>query len=150
MSLLVSASDQDLYYYMSLECIGNLQSIIKQYKYPNVITLFHKAGSPASLRVYTILKQASATASEHATEDQASDHSHQTHPRRREFELNVTEDPPTPEQLKNILQYVGAHSISNIISGAKNEADAIRKLKQNSDNFQSPVVCWPSLHATAT
>jgi hypothetical protein len=35
----------------------------------SVITLFHKASLPVSLRVYTLLKQASAIASEHATED---------------------------------------------------------------------------------
>jgi hypothetical protein len=42
---------------------------MKQYKYPYIITLFYRAGSPASLRVYTILKQAPAAASEHATEN---------------------------------------------------------------------------------
>jgi hypothetical protein len=87
---------------------------MKQYKYPNIITLFYQAGSPASLPVYIILKQAPAAASEHATEDQANGHSYQAHPRRREFELNVTEDPPTPEQRKNIIQYVGVHITSSI------------------------------------
>lgn len=106
-----------------------------------VITLFHKASSPASLRVNTLLKQASANASEHATEDQASDHTAQTHPRRQEFDLEVTEEPPTQDQLKSILEYVGGPKISTIIKGARDEADALKRLKENSENFQRPVVC---------
>lgn len=87
-----------------------------------------------------ILKQASATASEHATEDQASDHSHQTNPNRQQFELNIMEDPPTSDQLKSILEYVGAQRAGTIINGAKNTADAMKKLKENTDNFQRPIV----------
>lgn len=93
------------------------------------------------MRVNTLLKQASANASEHATEDQASDHTAQTHPKRQEFELEVSEDPPTPDQLKSILEYVGGPKISTIIKGARDEADAMKKLKENSENFQRPVVC---------
>jgi hypothetical protein len=92
------------------------------------------------MRVYNILKQASATATEHATEDQASDHSHQTKATRQPFDLNITEDPPTPDQLKSILEYVGAQKAGTIIKGAKDKADAMRKLKVNADNFQRPVV----------
>jgi hypothetical protein len=113
----------------------------KQHKTKDVISLFHNAKSPASLRVNTLLKQISANASEHATEDQASDHTPQTHPKRQEFELEVTEEPPTQDQLKSILEYVGAQKASTIIKGARDEADAIRKLKENSDSFQRPVVC---------
>jgi hypothetical protein len=90
--------------------------------------------------VYTLLKQASAIASEHATEDQASDHSHQTLVCREEFELNITEDPPTPDQLKSILEYIGTQRASTIVKGAKNKADAMKKLKENAENFQKPVV----------
>ena len=92
------------------------------------------------MRVYNILKQASAMATEHATEDQASDHSHQTKATRQPFDLNITEDPPTPDQLKSILEYVGPQKAGTIIMGAKNEADAMRKLKENADNFQRPIV----------
>lgn len=92
------------------------------------------------MRVHNILKQASATATEHATEDQASDHSHQTKASRQSFELNVTEDPPTQDQLKSILEYVGAQQAGKIIRGAKDEADAMRKLRENADNFQRPIV----------
>ena len=113
-----------------------------QRKTLDVITLFHKPSSPASLRVNSLLKQISANASEHATEDQASDHSHQTNPRRQEFELDVTEEPPTEDQLKNILEYMGPQNAGSIIKGAKTEADAMKLLKQNGENFQRPVVCY--------
>ena len=89
------------------------------------------------------MKQISATASEHATEDQASDHSSQTHPGRQEFELDITEEPPTEGQLKSILEYIGAQKVGTIIKGAKDEADAIKKLKQSGDSFQRPVVRDP-------
>ena len=92
------------------------------------------------MRVYTLLKQASAMASEHATEDQASDHSHQTLARREEFELNITKDPPTSEQFKRILEYIGAQRASTIVKSAKNKADAMKKLKENGENLQKPVV----------
>ncbi len=92
------------------------------------------------MRVHNILKQASAMATEHATEDQASDHTHQTKAARQPFELNITEDPPTQDQLKSILEYVGAQKAGTIIKGAKDESDAMRKLKENADNFQRPIV----------
>lgn len=93
---------------------------------------------PSSLKVYSLLKQASATASEYATEDQASDHTKQS-TQQHEFELDVTEEPPTADQLRTILEYVGAQRASTIIKGAKDEADAFRKLKENGDNFQRPL-----------
>ncbi|KAF7898184.1 hypothetical protein EAF00_004630 [Botryotinia globosa] len=109
----------------------------------DVITLFHKASSPASVRVHTLLKQASANATESATEDQASDHSAQTNPKRQEFELEITESAPTPDQLKSILEYVGVSKVGSIVAGAKDEADAVRKIKANEDSFQRPLtVDW--------
>ncbi|CZR51811.1 uncharacterized protein PAC_01688 [Phialocephala subalpina] len=114
----------------------------------DVITLFHKASSPASLRVHTLLKQLSANAAEYATEDQASDHSARTNPRRPEFELDVTEELPTHDQLKSILEYVGAQKVGTIIKGAKDEADALKKL--TSESFQRPVtVDWSNGKAVA-
>ncbi|KAL9004692.1 MAG: hypothetical protein Q9188_002488, partial [Gyalolechia gomerana] len=115
----------------------------------DVITLFHKASSPASIRAQTLLKQVSAHASETATEDQATDHSHQNKLQRTEFELNVTEDPPTSDQLRTILEYVGAGAgrAGQIVEGAVDEADALRKLKEDPNRFQRPVVgllCPPS------
>lgn len=92
------------------------------------------------MRVANLLKQASANATEHATEDQASDHSAQTTPHRAEFELNITEDPPTPDQLQTILQYVGKPGISAVIKGAESESQALKIFKQSAEAFQRPVV----------
>lgn len=111
-----------------------------QHKTKDVITLFHKASLPASLKVHNILKQASAHASQHATEDQASDHSAQANKPREEFDLEITEDPPTQDQLKSILEYIGAQKANTVVKGATSEADALRKLKENVDNFQRPIV----------
>lgn len=55
----------------------------------DVITLFHAPKNPVSTRVYTLLKQANATAVSHATEDQASDHSKQSKLERTDFELGT-------------------------------------------------------------
>jgi hypothetical protein len=90
--------------------------------------------------VLTLLKTASATASEPATEDQASDHSHQSHPERVEFDLNVVEDAPTTDQLRSILDYVGGKNAGEVIRGARDEADAMKKLQENKGAFQRPLV----------
>jgi hypothetical protein len=114
-----------------------------QHKPLDVITLFHKAASPASMRVAAALRQASAAASETSTEDQASDHSAQSNAvRRPEFKLEITENPPTADQLKTILEYVGAKRIGSIVKGAEDEDEALRKFKENVENFQRPVVCF--------
>ncbi len=88
----------------------------------------------------TLLKQASATASETATIDQAGDHAAQNKAQRSEFELNVTEDPPTSDQLRSILEYVGGRKAGDIVRGARDEADAMKKLTENAENFKRPVV----------
>ncbi|KAI0019055.1 DUF1687-domain-containing protein [Xylariomycetidae sp. FL0641] len=119
----------------------------------DIVTLFHKSGSPASVRAATLLKQISANATEAATEDQASDHSHQTHPhrQRQEFDLNITEDPPTPDQLQTILEYVGKSKISEIIQGASTPNEALKKFKENSENFKRPVIVdWNNGKAVAS
>lgn len=97
------------------------------------------------MRVHTLLKQASANAGQHATEDQASDHSHQTHPGREEFELDVTEQPPTEDQLKNIFEYLGPNSFGSVIKGAKNQTEAFKAFKENKDALIAPVVCYAPL-----
>ena len=93
------------------------------------------------MRVATLLKQASAVAAEYATEDQASDHTAQTNARRPEFNLNVTEDQPTTGQLQTILEYVGDSRIPSFVKGAKTQSEAIKKFKENQENFLRPVVC---------
>ncbi|KIH94598.1 hypothetical protein SPBR_06241 [Sporothrix brasiliensis 5110] len=120
----------------------------------DIVTLFHKASSPASMRVVSLLKQASAHASETATEDQASDHRPQTEQaaasRREPFDLNITEDPPTTDQLQTILEYVGTAGIPAIVKGAKSQTEALRKFRESHDNFQRPVVVdWNNGKAVA-
>ncbi|KAF2447196.1 hypothetical protein P171DRAFT_356114 [Karstenula rhodostoma CBS 690.94] len=107
----------------------------------NVVTLFHKPSSTASTRVHTLLKQANAQAVAHATEDQASSHQAQDKAERIEFELDVTEAPPTADQLKSILDYLGGSgAASKVISGAQNETDAMQRLKADGETFLRPVV----------
>jgi hypothetical protein len=106
-----------------------------------VITLFHKSSAAPSVRIANLLKQASAHASETATEDQASDHSHQTqHTQREPFELDITEAAPTPDQLSSILDYVGAGKAAQLVKGASSQSDALKRLKDNPDDFVRPVV----------
>lgn len=93
------------------------------------------------MRVHALLKQASANAASTSTQDQASDHSAQTNSTREEFKLEVTESAPTSDQLRSILEYVGVSKVGSVITGAKNEADAVRKFRSNDDSFQRPVVC---------
>lgn len=116
-----------------------------QHKTLDIISLFHKPAAPSSLRVVTLLKQISAQASETATEDQASDHTHQNKLQRTTFELNVTEEVPTSDQLRTILEYVGEDKASEIVEGAKDSGDAIRRLKQNPKLFKAPVVSQKGL-----
>jgi arsenate reductase-like glutaredoxin family protein len=104
------------------------------------VTLFHKPSSPPSTRVLTLLKQANATSVAHATEDQASSHGAQSKAERTEFELDVTEAPPTGDQLKNILEYLGGGAAGKLVKGAQDQSDALRLLKENADAFQRPVV----------
>ncbi|KAL3434128.1 thioredoxin-like protein [Aspergillus tetrazonus] len=108
------------------------------------ITLFHSPSSPASNTAYKILKSASAAAS-------AAD----TPVGRGEFQLEVTTAPPTTDQLRNILEYVtgdpsgagkegGArYPVSEIIQGAKNAEEAVKRFKEDSGRFLRPVtVDW--------
>jgi arsenate reductase-like glutaredoxin family protein len=105
-----------------------------------VITLFHKPTAPGSTRILTLLKQANATAKETATEDQASSHDHHSADQRTEFTLDITEAPPTSDQLKNILEYVGSQNAGKIVEGAMTENDALKKLGENPSAFVRPLV----------
>jgi hypothetical protein len=108
-----------------------------------VITLFHKPSVSVSTRVLNILRTASATAGETATIDQASDHSHHSENQRGEFQLDVTEAPPTSDQLRNIIDYLAEKGVkpSAVVQGAKDKADALKKLKEDAEGaFIRPVV----------
>ncbi|KAF7504930.1 hypothetical protein GJ744_001577 [Endocarpon pusillum] len=113
--------------------------MFRMHKTLDVITLFHTPSIPASTRIATILKQASARSQEQATEDQASDQSHQNS-RRDPFELDITEAPPTKDQLKSIFEYVGGSKAAQLVKGASSQSDALRKLQENPDSFLRPVV----------
>ncbi|KAJ5474338.1 hypothetical protein N7475_003904 [Penicillium sp. IBT 31633x] len=119
------------------------------------ITLFHSPSVQASTRVLNILKQASATAGETATEDQASDHTRHAKNQRGEFELEVTTSPPTADQLRSILDYISpvsgvggqgeqaTYGVAELVKGARNAEDALKKFKQDNDTFTRPVtVDW--------
>ncbi|KAF4124744.1 Protein of unknown function (DUF1687) [Geosmithia morbida] len=106
----------------------------------DIVTLFQKTGSPASTRIANALKQASANASTETTIDQASSTSAQDAPKRDPFELNITEEPPTEDQVQTILGYVGQGGISRIIKDARDEQDALKKFKLNKDSLLRPLV----------
>ncbi|KAI0475775.1 DUF1687-domain-containing protein [Xylariaceae sp. FL0804] len=119
----------------------------------DIVTLFQKSGQQASVRAATLLKQAAANATNTATEDQASDHSHQTHPHRQrhEFKLDIVEEPPTSDQLRTILEYVGKNRISSIINGASDETEAMKKFKESTENLNRPlIVDWNNGKAVAS
>lgn len=121
------------------------------------ITLFHSPSLAASTRTLNILKQASATAGEVATEDQASDHSRHAKQQRGDFELEVTTSPPTLDQLRSILDYVSpvsgiggpgekvTYGVAELVKGARDAEDALKKFKEDNENFVRPVVCWAGI-----
>lgn len=122
---------------MHLTSLADDQS---KHKTLDTITLFHKPSVAASTRVLTLIKTAKSTAAESATEDQASDHSHHTHPHREDFDLEVTEAAPTKDQLRTIFDYVGTNRVTDLVAGAKDEKDAMTRIAANPDAFQRPVV----------
>lgn len=115
-------------------------NLLTQGKTLDVVTLFHAPSVPASIRAQSILKQASAEASETSTIDQAADHSAQNKVQRSEFELEVTEEAPTEDQLKSILEYLNGGSPGAVVQGATSVSDALKKIKSSPSAFQRPVV----------
>ncbi|KAI1460062.1 DUF1687-domain-containing protein [Annulohypoxylon moriforme] len=107
----------------------------------DIVTLFHKAQSPASTQIAKLLKEVSAsgTAAANVTDTPTDD---QTQSKRldRVFELNITETPPTSDQLQTILDYVGKDQISKVIKGASTKKDALEIFRQNAASFSAPVV----------
>ncbi|KAL4883926.1 thioredoxin-like protein [Aspergillus karnatakaensis] len=108
------------------------------------ITLFHKPSLQSSTKALNILKTASAAA---AASDAPSG--------RGEFQLEVTTAPPTTDQLRNILEYVGGspngagkpggktYGVSEIVAGARDAEDAVKRFKEDSGRFVRPVtVDW--------
>ena len=59
--------------------------------------------------------------------------------------MEITEAAPTPDQLKSIFEYVGAGKAAQLVKGASSQSDALRKLKEDGENFQRPVIVdWNS------
>jgi hypothetical protein len=102
--------------------------------------LFHQPKLQPSVRALALLKQISAEASETATEDQASDHSHQNKIQRAEFELDIQEEPPTGDQLRSILEYAGINKAKEIVEGSHDVNDAVKRLQEDHKRFRAPVV----------
>lgn len=120
------------------------------------ITLFHNPNLAPSTRTLNILKQASAAAASSATEDQASDHTAHAKQQRGQFELEVTTDNPTTDQLRSILDYISptsgtgglgnkeTYAVSELIRGARTAEEALKKFKEDpSGSFVKPItVDW--------
>jgi hypothetical protein len=86
------------------------------------------------------LKQHQANAQNPATEDQASGSPAGSPTQRIDYELDVQETPPTGDQLKSILQYVGPGKAGTIVQGARDVTDAMEKVKRDGGLFTRPVV----------
>ncbi|KAJ6151226.1 hypothetical protein N7470_007820 [Penicillium chermesinum] len=119
------------------------------------ITLFHSPPLASSTRALNLLKQASINAAETATEDQASEYSSHAKQQRGEFELEVTANPPTTDQLRSIIEYVSpvsgvggqgdkkTYEVSELVKGAKDAEDAVKKFKEDQSRFVRPItVDW--------
>merc|ERR1711939_64212 len=85
----------------------------------------------------------SCIAQSSATEDQASDHDNQSRLQRTDFNLDVQETPPTPDQLTSILDYLGPSKAGTVVEEATGTSDALRKFNAKQQAFQRPVtVDW--------
>lgn len=55
----------------------------------------------------------------------------------------MREEPPTNDQLSNILEYLGPAKAGSVVSGASDVSDALRKFKDSEKAFQRPItVDW--------
>ncbi|KAK9317761.1 thioredoxin-like protein [Lipomyces starkeyi] len=89
----------------------------------SVVTLFHSPTSSASRRTLQLLKK------------------HMESSKRKFFDLDVTEGPPTKDQLKTMLNYTGEHKISSIVPGATSLSEATLILQSGgADRLLHPIV----------
>ena len=63
--------------------------------------------------------------------------------KRQAFQLDITDELPTGDQLQTIMEYSQKANIGSIVQGATTINEAFKKYKENPDNFRRPVV---SLH----
>ncbi|KAK9384869.1 thioredoxin-like protein [Lipomyces mesembrius] len=89
----------------------------------SVVTLFHSPTSSASRRTLQLLKK------------------HMESSKRKVFDLDVTEGPPTKDQLKTMLNYTGEHKVSSIVPGAASLSEATLILQSGgADKLLHPIV----------
>jgi hypothetical protein len=105
-----------------------------------VVTLFHKPSYAPSTRVFNLLKQSQANAAASSTIDQASPTTSGATTEEEDFELDIQETPPTEDQLKSILEYVGPQNIGNVVKGAMTEVEALRVFDRDKGSFARPLV----------
>jgi hypothetical protein len=53
---------------------------------------------------------------------------------------DIQEGTPTSDQLINIFEYLGRDKIGSVVEGASSPTEALRKLKEDGNLFQRPVV----------
>ncbi|KAK5131731.1 hypothetical protein LTR08_000620 [Meristemomyces frigidus] len=116
------------------------RNLFKESGVRDVITIFHAPASSVSIRAHTILKQAAANAQSTATIDQAGEHGKESKTERTDFDLEVHEGPPTPDQLGSILEYLGPSKAGSVVKDATGASDAMRKFNKDAKVFQSPVI----------
>jgi arsenate reductase-like glutaredoxin family protein len=54
--------------------------------------------------------------------------------------MQITEEPPTADQLKTIFEYLGTGKVGEIVKGATGESEALRIFKGDPESFQRPVL----------
>jgi arsenate reductase-like glutaredoxin family protein len=125
--------------------LGAFQSLILSatQKAKDVITLFHSPTSSASARAAALLKEASTAVSAKAGGEPSTIGGKPVSTSRPEFDVEITEKPPTNDQLSTILSYIQPTMISQIVKGATSESEALKKFNDDARNFQRPVVRQP-------
>ncbi|PHH65241.1 hypothetical protein CDD81_3100 [Ophiocordyceps australis] len=110
----------------------------------DIVSVFVKPNCAASARVAYLVKQASASLQDRATNGHATGHGlHYDVSEREPFEYNLTQEMPTTAQLHTIFSYVNRSDIPNIVHGAKNRNEALKIYKQSKDSFIRPLtVDW--------
>jgi arsenate reductase-like glutaredoxin family protein len=112
-----------------------------------VVTLFHSPSISSSNRVLTVLKQSRANAVATATEDQASSTEPPASNVLAEFDLDIREEPPTEDQLKSILEYVGSQNAGEVVKGAQTDGEALWVFRKDNGAFVRPLVCYCHLES---
>ncbi|KAI5277870.1 hypothetical protein KEM52_004823 [Ascosphaera acerosa] len=119
----------------------------------DVITLFHSPALRSSQRALELLQRAAAAAQEGEGGKlfswEGNREGKETQEARSipatDFELEVTTAPPTEDQLGSIFDYLGAAAAvpapaAQVVRGARDREDALRKVLADQSRFIRPVV----------